>query len=218
MSWRVAILPFLEQEQLYKQFHLDEPWDSEHNKKLIPLMPKVYLAPGAPQSALPGVNDPNESGVTYYQIFVGGGAAWDRSPNTPGIPRSFPDGTYGGQPAGWIIETGGKTIYHAGDTALFGDMALIGKMWNIDLACLPIGEVWPERQRARPLTETSPLSCPYGVVQLSPTATMLRRVLRTRCWCRNRRGRRGARRADPECRRDNRPNNTLDRNALGIPP
>lgn len=53
---------------------------------------------------------------------------------------SFPDGTYGGNPVGWVIETGGKTIYHAGDTALFGDMELIGKLWRIDLACLPIGD------------------------------------------------------------------------------
>jgi hypothetical protein len=42
LSWRVAILPFIEQEQLYRQFHLDEPWDSEHNKKLIAQMPGVF--------------------------------------------------------------------------------------------------------------------------------------------------------------------------------
>lgn len=53
---------------------------------------------------------------------------------------SFPDGTYGGEPAGWIIEIGGKTIYFAGDTALFGDMKVIGELWPIDLACLPIGD------------------------------------------------------------------------------
>jgi len=53
---------------------------------------------------------------------------------------SFADGTYGGQPAGLIIQTGGVTIYHAGDTALFSDMKLIGKLWPIDLACLPIGD------------------------------------------------------------------------------
>jgi prepilin-type processing-associated H-X9-DG protein len=45
LSWRVAILPFIEQEALYKQFHLDEPWDSEHNKTLIPLIPKTYVSP-----------------------------------------------------------------------------------------------------------------------------------------------------------------------------
>jgi hypothetical protein len=47
LSWRVAILPYVEQSQLYDQFRLDEPWDSEHNKKLIPLMPEVYRAPGS---------------------------------------------------------------------------------------------------------------------------------------------------------------------------
>ena len=35
LSWRVLILPYVEQNELYKQFHLDEPWDSEHNKPLI---------------------------------------------------------------------------------------------------------------------------------------------------------------------------------------
>ena len=42
LSWRVHILPFLDQAPLYKEFHLDEPWDSEHNRKLIERMPKTY--------------------------------------------------------------------------------------------------------------------------------------------------------------------------------
>lgn len=45
LSWRVAILPFLEEDALYKEFHLDEPWDSEHNKKLIDRMPPTYACP-----------------------------------------------------------------------------------------------------------------------------------------------------------------------------
>lgn len=52
---------------------------------------------------------------------------------------SFPDGTYGGMPAGLVIEAGGSRIYHAGDTALFSDMRLIGAL-GIDLALLPIGD------------------------------------------------------------------------------
>jgi hypothetical protein len=51
LSWRVLILPYLEQNDLYKEFHLDEPWDSEHNKKLIARMPAVY---GNPNSAVAG--------------------------------------------------------------------------------------------------------------------------------------------------------------------
>jgi L-ascorbate metabolism protein UlaG (beta-lactamase superfamily) len=47
---------------------------------------------------------------------------------------------YLGEPAGIILETEGKIIYHAGDTALFSDMRLIGEDAPIDLALLPIGE------------------------------------------------------------------------------
>ncbi|WP_299126866.1 metal-dependent hydrolase [uncultured Winogradskyella sp.] len=52
---------------------------------------------------------------------------------------SFPDGKYGGQPGGFIIEAD-KTIYIAGDTALTYDMKLIGNQFNLDLAILPIGD------------------------------------------------------------------------------
>jgi hypothetical protein len=45
LSWRVHILPYIEQNSLYDQFHLDEPWDSPHNKQLISQMPKVYQSP-----------------------------------------------------------------------------------------------------------------------------------------------------------------------------
>ena len=54
---------------------------------------------------------------------------------------SFGDGSYGGQPNGMIIRTGGFTVYHAGDTSLFGDMALIGEE-GLDAAILPIGDVF----------------------------------------------------------------------------
>jgi hypothetical protein len=47
LSWRVHILPFIEQGPLYDQFKLDEPWDSEHNKTLIARMPQVYRSPGS---------------------------------------------------------------------------------------------------------------------------------------------------------------------------
>ncbi|MEX0676797.1 MAG: DUF1559 domain-containing protein [Pirellulales bacterium] len=42
LSWRVAILPFIEEGALYQKFHLDEPWDSPHNKALLAEMPQVY--------------------------------------------------------------------------------------------------------------------------------------------------------------------------------
>jgi Protein of unknown function (DUF1559) len=45
LSWRVAILPFIEQGQLYNEFHLDEPWDSEHNQQLLEKMPPIFASP-----------------------------------------------------------------------------------------------------------------------------------------------------------------------------
>ena len=53
---------------------------------------------------------------------------------------SFPDGTYGGQPGGFIIEGEHKNIYIAGDTALTFDMKLIPLQTKLDLAILPIGD------------------------------------------------------------------------------
>jgi hypothetical protein len=47
LSWRVHILPFIEETNLYERFHFDEPWDSEHNRQLIAHMPKAYQAPGS---------------------------------------------------------------------------------------------------------------------------------------------------------------------------
>ena len=53
---------------------------------------------------------------------------------------SFPDGNYGGQPGGFVIEGEHKNIYIAGDTALTFDMKLIPLQTKLDLAVLPIGD------------------------------------------------------------------------------
>lgn len=45
LSWRVHLLPMLGEDSLYREFHLGEPWDSEHNIKLVDRMPKVFRAP-----------------------------------------------------------------------------------------------------------------------------------------------------------------------------
>ena len=49
-SWRVLILPFIEEQNLYDQYRLDEPWDSPHNARLANRMPPVYQCPSAPDS------------------------------------------------------------------------------------------------------------------------------------------------------------------------
>ena len=66
LSWRVHILPFVEQAGLYNQFHFDEPWDSEHNKTLIEKMPDVYLSPGV-----------KEPGRTSMHVLTGEGTPFD---------------------------------------------------------------------------------------------------------------------------------------------
>jgi L-ascorbate metabolism protein UlaG (beta-lactamase superfamily) len=51
----------------------------------------------------------------------------------------LPDGTYGGNPAGFVVESAEKTFYFAGDTALTYDMKIIAEQYKIDFAFLPIG-------------------------------------------------------------------------------
>ena len=63
LSWRVHLLPYLEQQVLYHEFHLDEPWDSPHNKKLIGRMPAVYRF-GAPSA----VDKTDADGKTRYLV------------------------------------------------------------------------------------------------------------------------------------------------------
>jgi len=50
------------------------------------------------------------------------------------------DGVYMGMPCGLMINVGGVTIYHCGDTALFSDMKLLGEIYKPDVACIPIGD------------------------------------------------------------------------------
>jgi ATP-dependent Clp protease ATP-binding subunit ClpA len=69
LSWRVHLLPYLEQEPLYRSFRLDEPWDSPHNKALLTQLPRVY--------ALPGKEEDARQVLTYYQVFVGKGTAFE---------------------------------------------------------------------------------------------------------------------------------------------
>ena len=79
LSWRVHLLPFLDEAPLYTQFKQDEPWDSEHNKKLIEKMPAIFKSPGV-----------DAVGKTSIHIFTGPGApfAEDKSPRM----NSFTDG------------------------------------------------------------------------------------------------------------------------------
>ena len=54
LSWRVHLLPYLGEEKLYKEFHLDEPWDSDNNRRLIARMPAVFRSTADPKLVADG--------------------------------------------------------------------------------------------------------------------------------------------------------------------
>jgi hypothetical protein len=128
LSWRVAVLPYLDQNELYKQFRLDEPWDSEHNKKLLAKIPPAYVSPQGKASAVGG---------TFYQVLLGKmaffegkrgikiGDVVDGLSNTlmvveapTDVPWTKPD-DIPFDPDGKLPKVGG--LFEPGFNALFGD-------------------------------------------------------------------------------------------------
>ena len=74
LSWRVAILPYLEQAELYNKFKLDEPWDSPHNKELVKEMPPLFVCPSRSKP---------EPFTTTYRGFAGQGAMFETGQDIP---------------------------------------------------------------------------------------------------------------------------------------
>jgi len=83
LSWRVHILPYIDQDALYRQFHLDEPWDSEHNKQFIKQIPVAYVQPSHADLA--------KDGKTVYLVPTGKGLAFEG--NEGMRLQDFTDGT-----------------------------------------------------------------------------------------------------------------------------
>jgi hypothetical protein len=72
LSWRVAILQFIEQESLYREFRLDEPWDSSHNLRLLERMPSQYRSERSKRIDIPN--------TTHVRIFIGKNTPWAERP------------------------------------------------------------------------------------------------------------------------------------------
>jgi hypothetical protein len=68
-SWRVALLPYLGEYELFSQYRRDEPWDSPANRAVLARMPGVFATPGDVRAA---------DGFTHYQVLVGPGTAFER--------------------------------------------------------------------------------------------------------------------------------------------
>jgi hypothetical protein len=77
LSWRVRALPYMDEMELYEKFHLDEPWDSPHNKALIAEMPDVFATPGVEQA-----------GKTSVMVFVGDEAPFGGRNSRGGLGRA----------------------------------------------------------------------------------------------------------------------------------
>jgi prepilin-type processing-associated H-X9-DG protein len=73
-SWRVAILPYLDQDDLFKEYNFNEPWDSVANRKLIDKMPATYKHPSG------------QSGNTAYFVVTGEPTLFP--PGHPGVKLS----------------------------------------------------------------------------------------------------------------------------------
>lgn len=149
-SWRVLLLPFLEQESLYRRFQLDEPWDSPHNRALAEQMPAVYRCPSRRSADQRSTNYmvivgertvfPGPKGIRLADIrdglsrtltvveTEGPGICW-----TSPIDLSLNSLTYPGVPhAGQGI--GGPATHTAG--LLFGDGAVSRSRFDVDTAIL----------------------------------------------------------------------------------
>ena len=79
-SWRVEILPYIDQSALYQEYRMNEPWDSDHNKKVLEKIPPVYLSP---------MDDPHSTNTSYFAL-TGKGTSFE-SPEGQKF-RDFTDG------------------------------------------------------------------------------------------------------------------------------
>jgi L-ascorbate metabolism protein UlaG (beta-lactamase superfamily) len=84
-----------------------------------------------------------EQGVSAHGLHIGGGYLFPFGRVKMTIAHhgsTLPDGGYGGNPGGFLVDVANKRVYHAGDTGLFYDMKLLGEEKPIDVALLPIGD------------------------------------------------------------------------------
>jgi Protein of unknown function (DUF1559) len=127
LSWRVAILPYIEESALHNQFKMNEPWDSENNKKLLTKMPKVFAAPGG---FLP-------AGYTYLRSFTGPGTVMNPRPGAAGAAGAFARGlslasiTDGTSNTGVVAEGGDPVIWTKPDEIVFVPKGPLPKLGGV---------------------------------------------------------------------------------------
>jgi len=127
LSWRVKLLPYMEEDELYKQFNLQEPWDSKTNKPLIEKMPKMYTPTRV--KAKPG--------ETFYRGFAGTGEFAGLFEQAKGI--GIPGVTDGTSNTIGVIDAGEPVIWTKPGTDLPVDpkkpLPKLGGMIDGDFYC-----------------------------------------------------------------------------------
>lgn len=126
LSWRVALLPYLDHQRLYDEFHLDEPWDSEHNIKLLDRMPAVFHNPSSPvgapvssylvptgkgtifespkqESSFRDIKDGASNTIMLFEVDPGAGVTWTK-PEDLAVDRNAPlKGLGKAHPGGFLV-------------------------------------------------------------------------------------------------------------------
>ena len=98
LSWRVLVLPYIEQDTLFRQFHLDEPWDSPHNITLLDKMPATYKARSRYVNLPPN--------TTLVKVFVG-----KNTPFEPGKRVTLDDFKRGTGDTLLLVEAGEPVLW-----------------------------------------------------------------------------------------------------------
>jgi hypothetical protein len=166
LSWRVLILPYIEQGNLYKRFHLDEPWDSPNNLALLSAMPRVY----APPPDLPASVRAGPSG-TFYQVFVGEGTAFE-GPQGLRLHDDFPDGTAN---TILVIEAGEPVPWTKPDDLRYKADEPLPSLGGVFIGESPFGLFGPRRRKGivAALADGYPRFLPSGY----PTEATLRHAI-----------------------------------------
>jgi hypothetical protein len=147
LSWRVLLLPYISQEELFREFNLEEPWDSEHNIRLLPRMPSTYAPPSGKRKRVPDYH-------TVCHVFVGRGTAFE---GTEGLrlDKDFDDGTSNtvlvieaGEPVPW---TKPEEISFDPDKPLPPLRRLFKDMVRVGMADGTVGGIFPDKLSPRTL-------------------------------------------------------------------
>jgi Protein of unknown function (DUF1559) len=120
LSWRVRLLPYLDETTIYEQFHLNEPWDSAHNNRLVEKLPPIYRCPSsqARMGVTPYVRLLGSMQVLLVEVDDDHAVVWSKPGDVNYDPMTPTAGLAGyhfsdslGRPGGFVLFSDGKTRF-----------------------------------------------------------------------------------------------------------